>query len=132
MTFKTGFSVVVCDWREDFCRKRYFPEADWLIVGFPNEIINKITFTLYDFVLIASHHFQRDREFLCHLPIELIRYVGVLGPSERTKRLIGTNETTLPIQSPVGLSIGAKGPEEIAISIIAQLIEEWRMEKQRN
>jgi xanthine dehydrogenase accessory factor len=123
---KTGFSVMVCDWREDFCRKQYFSMAEQLLVGFPKEVIPKISFTSYDFVVIATHHFQKDKEILNFLPKDKVRYVGVLGPKERTSRLIVKNEIPPTIQSPIGLSIGAEGPEEIAISVMAQLIKEWR------
>jgi xanthine dehydrogenase accessory factor len=126
---ETGFSTLVCDWREEFCRKKYFPKAEKLMVGFPTEVIQQIKFTPYDFIVIASHHFLRDREILALLPYEQIRYIGVLGPKERTKRLIGKMEIPSILHSPIGLSIGAKGPEEIAISILAEIIEEWRITK---
>ncbi|HJV16349.1 MAG TPA: XdhC family protein, partial [Bacillales bacterium] len=122
----TGYSTLVCDWRPEFCKKEYFPEVDELIIGFPKEIIRKIEFTPFDFVVVASHHFPRDREVLTYLPRERIRYIGVLGPKERTKRLIGKTEIPANMKAPIGLSIGAIGPEEIAISIMAELLEEWR------
>jgi xanthine dehydrogenase accessory factor len=124
---ETGFSTVVCDWREEFCRKMYFPEAEKLMVGFPTEVIQQISFTSYDFIVIATHHFYRDREILTLLPYDKIRYIGVLGPKERTKRLIGKMVIPFTIHSPIGLTIGAKGPMEIAISILGELIEEWRI-----
>jgi xanthine dehydrogenase accessory factor len=123
---KTGFSVLLCDWRSGFCRKENFPEADRHIVGFPREIHAKLNFLSTDFIVIASHHFQRDQEFLLNLSEKKVRYVGVLGPRERTKRLLRKQEIPDWIRSPVGLPIGAKGPEEIAISIIAELIDVWR------
>jgi xanthine dehydrogenase accessory factor len=126
---KTGFSTLICDWREEFCQKKYFPEAEKLMVGFPMEVIQQIRFTPYDFVVIATHHFHRDREILTLLPYEKVRYIGVLGPRERTKRLIGKMEIPSIIHSPIGLTIGAKGPAEIAISILGELIEEWRITK---
>lgn len=122
----TGFSVVVCDWREAFCTTENFPDAEQLLVGFPKEMMNKLVFTPYDFIVIASHHFQRDKEFLLNLPVALVSYIGILGSKERTERLIGENNIHLAIHSPIGLSIGAKGPEEIAISIMAELIKEWQ------
>lgn len=128
---KTGFSIAVCDWREALCSEQHFPLADQLFVGFPNEVIPKMNFTIYDFIIITSHHFQRDKEILDLLPIEEIHYVGVLGPKERTRRLLEGEDIPRSIYSPVGISIGAKGPEEIAISIMAQLIEEWRLPKNK-
>jgi xanthine dehydrogenase accessory factor len=126
LAMNTGFSTLVCDWRQEFCKKEYFPDADEFIIGFPKEIIRKIEFTPFDFVVVASHHFHKDREVLTYLPQDNIRYIGVLGPKERTKRLIGKTEIPANMKTPIGLSIGAIGPEEIAISIMAELLEEWR------
>src|SRR5699024_5784833 len=82
-----------------------------------------------------THDFQKDKEILQHmLQIESLRYLGVLGPRRRTKRLLQDRpklksrtfkrRTTIPdhLRSPVGLPIGADGPDEIAISILADLI----------
>jgi xanthine dehydrogenase accessory factor len=121
-----GFSVMICDWREEFCKKEYFPDADRVMVGFPHENVDKIHFNSRDFVIVASHHFQKDQEALLQLPINRVRYVGVLGPRERTKRLFRNQKVPENIHSPVGLPICAKGQEEIAISIIAEMIEVWR------
>jgi xanthine dehydrogenase accessory factor len=128
----TGFSVILCDWRKEFCCKTQFPEADRYIVGFPHEILKKLRFLPTDFVIIISHHFQRDQEILLNLPVNKIGYIGVLGPRERTKRLLRKNEIPKWLHAPVGLSIGAKGPEEIAISVMAELIMVWRKTVNRN
>jgi xanthine dehydrogenase accessory factor len=127
-----GFSVILCDWREEFCTKMNFPEAGRFIVGFPKEILKKLRFLPTDFVIIISHHFQRDQEILLNLPIKKISYIGVLGPKERTKRLLRNNEMSEWIHSPIGIPIGAKGPEEIAISVVAELIMVWRKTVHRN
>lgn len=127
-----GFSVILCDWRDEFCSKKNFPEADRYIVGFPKEILKKLRFVPTDFVIIISHHFQRDQEILLNLPVKKIGYIGVLGPKERTKRLLQKPEIPEWIHSPVGIPIGAKGPEEIAISVVAELIMVWRKTVHRN
>lgn len=123
---KTGFNVLICDWREEYCRKNDFPEANQFIVGFPSEIREKINFLPLDFVVVISHQFQRDQEILMNLPINKVRYVGVLGPRERTNRLLRRKEIPNEVHSPAGISIGARGPEEIAVSIMAELIKSWR------
>jgi xanthine dehydrogenase accessory factor len=123
---KVGFSVFLCDWRVECCNNENFPEADCVLTGFPLEIIGKLSFLPTDFVVIVTHHFQRDQEILMNLPHKKICYVGVLGPRERTKRLLTGRKTPEWVHSPVGISIGARGPEEIAISILAELIEIWR------
>lgn len=118
-----GFSVSVCDWREEYCNQRNFPMADSLHIGFPKELISQLTFTAFDCVVIMSHQFQRDQEILEAMLHKEIKYIGVLGPKERTKRLLKGQQIPKWVHSPVGISIGAKGPEEIAISIMAELIQ---------
>lgn len=124
---KTGFSVTVCDWREALCSSNYFPEAESLIIGFPRKIIKKLSLSHDDLIVIMTHHFERDREILKAVLAENVKYIGVLGPRERTKRLLRKNEIPSIIVSPVGISIGAKGSNEIAVSIAAQLIEVSRI-----
>ncbi|MRH44347.1 XdhC family protein [Aquibacillus halophilus] len=120
---KTGFSVTVADWRPALCNHSNFPEANELILGFPEEIINQIEITARDYVVILTHNFQKDKEILSALIHKDIKYLGVLGSSKRTKRLLGTKKLPPQIKTPIGLSIGADGPEQIAISIVAELIQ---------
>ncbi|MFJ7727675.1 XdhC family protein [Neobacillus sp. NPDC097160] len=123
---ETGFSVVVCDWRETYCQKKYFPRAKELILGFPPKLLKQISFSPYDFVVVMTHHFQRDQEIVKMVLNKNIRYLGVLGPRERTKRLLKSEDIPNWIHSPIGAAIGAKGPVEIAVSVMAEMIEVWR------
>ena len=68
-----------------------------------------------------THDFQVDQQLLRILQKEKLFYVGLLGSEKRTRRLLGH---AVPdwLHSPIGLSIGADGPEEIAVSIIAEMI----------
>ncbi|MFC0476729.1 XdhC family protein [Robertmurraya beringensis] len=123
---KTGFSVIVSDWRPALCNKEVFPKADQLIVGFPMESLEKLTFFPTDSAIVVSHNFQRDKEYLQYLLTKEIRYLGVLGSKNRTQRLLEGNIIPPHVKSPIGLSIGAEGPEEIAVSIVAELIQQQR------
>ncbi|MGE8077710.1 XdhC family protein [Peribacillus loiseleuriae] len=123
---ETGFSVTVCDWREEFCQKKNFPQAARLLVDFPTKLMEKISISADDFVVIMSHHFQRDQQILLSLIDKKLRYLGVLGPKERTKRLLQCDNVPEWIHSPIGMPIGAKGPIEIAVSVVAEMIEVWR------
>ncbi|WP_255286721.1 MULTISPECIES: XdhC family protein [unclassified Bacillus (in: firmicutes)] len=123
---ETGFSVVVCDWRETFCQKEHFPSAAKILQGFPIDLLQQISFSPYDFVVIMTHQFKRDQELLTRILNKNIRYLGVLGPRERTRRLLNSEDIPRGIFSPMGVAIGAKGPVEIAVSVMAQMIEVWR------
>ena len=121
LAVQTGFSVTVCDWRESLCNEHTIPEADQYIIGFPKEIEKQISFKKDDYVIIMTHNFQRDKEILSFIKNESLCYLGILGSRTRTAKLFD-DDIPKNIHAPVGLSIGAIGPYEIAVSIIAELI----------
>ncbi|WP_027410765.1 XdhC family protein [Anoxybacteroides tepidamans] len=123
---QVGFSVTVADWRPAFCCPEQLPDADQWVVGFPHETIPELHLCKHDFVVIMTHHFQRDQEIIKLLRDQPLYYLGVLGPKRRTTRLFSGSLIPPSIHSPVGLSIGARGPEEIAISITAEMISVLR------
>ncbi|PGS53940.1 XdhC family protein [Bacillus sp. AFS041924] len=124
-----GFFVTVTDWREEFCSKEYFPSTDEILVGFPSEIIPNLQLSNSDSVIVITHQFQKDKEILNLISNVNLNYLGVLGGELRLQRLLGGNTTNSEISSPAGLPIGAEGPEEIAISIVAELIQKQRLKR---
>lgn len=126
---QAGFSVIVSDWRSQLCNEFYFPDADQRIVGFPSEALSMLDLSYQDSVLILTHNFQRDKELVNDLIGRELKYLGILGPRARSQRLIDGKEIPSMISSPAGLAIGAEGPEEIAISIVAELIQRQRSKK---
>ncbi|MBK5446837.1 XdhC family protein [Peribacillus sp. TH24] len=70
-----------------------------------------------------THSFQRDSHILKELIPYRPRYLGALGPRRRTERLLSSHSLPEWVYSPVGLNIHAEGPDEIAISIVAQLLQ---------
>ncbi len=122
----TGFSVTLCDWRPALCNKEHFPLAEEIHIGFPEEVDRQLSIQSDDFVVIMTHNFYRDQEILSLLKSNPVKYIGVLGSKKRTLRLLNTDISSR-IHSPVGLSIGAVGPQEIAVSILAELIQNLRM-----
>jgi len=121
-----GFSVAISDWRPAFCQPSHVPDADAWVVGFPHETVPKLHFTERDFVIIMTHQFERDRELVRRLTDMPLAYLGVLGPRRRTDRLFPSGSAPPFVRSPVGLPIGARTPQEIAISILAELISVLR------
>jgi len=126
---RVGFWINVIDWRPALCNGNYFPNADEFILGTPEEVMKKIFFTPKDFVVIMTHQFQKDQYFLSYLLKLNLFYLGILGPKKRTERLLGVSVVPETIHSPIGLSIGAKGAEEIAISIVGEMIDKMRNHK---
>ncbi|WP_049627701.1 XdhC family protein [Bacillus sp. JFL15] len=128
---RAGFHVTVIDWRPALCHHGHFPEAGHLIIGAPEEVIEGLSMTQRDFVVIMTHSFQKDQIILHTLKNENVFYKGVLGPRRRTERLLGGAEIPADIHSPIGLPIGAQGPEEIAVSIVGEMIKEMRKQRAR-
>jgi xanthine dehydrogenase accessory factor len=117
------FSVTIIDPRSDRCNEKNFPTADHLIVEHPESYLNKIEMSCNSYVLVMTHSFQRDSHILRQLIPVHPRYLGALGPKRRTERLVYPDPIPDWIYSPLGLSIGAEGPDEIVISIVAQLLQ---------
>ncbi|WP_445613501.1 XdhC family protein [Geobacillus sp. YF-1] len=121
-----GFSVTVSDWRPAFCQPSHIPDADAWVLGFPHETVPMLHLTERDFVIMMTHQFERDRELVSLLADKPLAYLGVLGPRRRTDRLFPSGSAPPFVRSPVGLPIGARSSQEIAISIVAELISVLR------
>lgn len=121
---KVGFSVTVWDWRKGNVATGIFPRAK--ILQGNNPVIDA-ALTEQDYVIVMTHDFEED-EGILHTLLQDKRphYLGVLGPKRRTSRLLGAPNVPDWIHSPIGLAIGAEGPEEIAVSIVAELIQVLR------
>lgn len=123
---RLGFHITLIDPRDTRCIKEQFSSAHEFIVSHPDKAFQQLDIDHRDFVVVMTHHFERDREILTELTRMKPYYLGVLGPSRRTKLLLDSDQIPDFIRSPVGLSIGAIGPEEIAVSIMAEMIEARR------
>ncbi|CEG28931.1 XdhC family protein [Bacillus sp. B-jedd] len=120
---QTGFKVTVADGRPGLCTEEHFPDAVKLIPESQDSTLSGISFAKEDFILIMTHEFETDQAILIELLTKgPFAYLGVLGPSDRTSRLLNGRRKPEWLHSPAGLSLGAKGPVEIAVSIVAQLI----------
>ncbi|GIP40842.1 xanthine dehydrogenase [Paenibacillus sp. J31TS4] len=118
-----GFSVTVSDWRAALCDRRYFPDAETILVGFPEEAAPLLPSTPYDYAVVMTRNMERDRQWVRLLAGRPLRYLGIMGAKSRTERLLADVPVPMKVHYPVGLAIGAEGPEEIAVSIAAELIQ---------
>lgn len=127
LALELGFDVTVVDHRPAFVRPERFPGARVLLAeaGSAPAGLGRL-----DAALVMSHHFGHDRDTLGRLLAAPPRYLGVLGPRARTARLlhelakegIVPDAATRPrLFAPVGLDLGAETPEEIALSILAEI-----------
>lgn len=117
----SGFEVVVGDWRAGLCTEERFAGAT-CVVGFPQSLYEQIQPCEQDYMILMSHNFPREREWIQLMLEQPCAYLGIMGSKERTRRLMDQLPAYPNVHSPIGLSIGADGPDEIAISIVAELI----------
>ncbi|SFL46338.1 XdhC family protein [Salibacterium qingdaonense] len=121
-----GFDVTVADWRPAKCSRRRFPDARNLFTGFPEDMKHELDIKRGDFAVVMTHDFKRDKELLAYLRKRQLSYLGVLGSRKRTSLLLDQSEVPGDVKTPVGFSIAAEGPHEIAVSITAELIERFK------
>ncbi|CAH0318364.1 putative xanthine dehydrogenase subunit A [Peribacillus frigoritolerans] len=119
---KAGFSVTVLDSRKDFNNDRLFPLASNLQKS-PDEI-NPSEYT-GSWWVVMNHIQSLDEKTLQVALKSDPKYIGVLGPISRTTEMldkIGEDFNSGPIHSPIGLDIGAETMEEVALSIVSELM----------
>jgi xanthine dehydrogenase accessory factor len=133
-----GFKVKVIDDRPAFANTERFPEADAAIVMEFDQVGATFDFGQDDYVVLVTRGHQHDQHILEQIYNCEARYLGMIGSkskiSKMWKRLEGQGvgrQYLDRIHAPIGLNIGADTPEEIAISIVAELIRERREGKVR-
>lgn len=128
--WELGFSVIVVDVREAFLRADRFPHATLVSAHF-SRFPEALRLTRRSFVITMNHHLERDRESLRFALSSSCPYIGVLGPRSRFQKLLAALEgegavvdprALSRVRSPVGLALGAETPEEIAVSILGEIV----------
>lgn len=124
-----NFRVVIADDRPDFCTEQFIPEADERICAPLREIPEKLETNLRTSIVLTTRGNDVDIEILPSLIKKEWSYLGVIGSIRRweaTKKAIidqGTNiDLVEKIHSPIGLELNAESPEEIAVSIMAEIL----------
>ncbi len=125
-----GFHVVVIDDREEFADPRFFPEAAEIRYIPFEGAMERLTIDKSSFVVIVTRGHIDDKTVLAQSLKTEARYIGMIG-SKRKRDIIYeklfeegfTQQDIDRVHSPIGLDICAETPEEIAVSIVAELIE---------
>jgi len=124
-----GFRVFVTDDREEFANADRFPEADRLVVAAPEDALPQLPINQNTFIIVATRGHRYDNVALDVAARTPAKYVGLMG-SRRKTILIYEDllrggmpiERVREIRSPIGLDVRARTPEEIAVSIIAEVL----------
>jgi xanthine/CO dehydrogenase XdhC/CoxF family maturation factor len=127
-----GWSPVVVDDRREFLTRERFPEAgDLVLVERPDKLAEVAVVDERTYVVVMTHNFLRDKEYVRSLLASPARLVAMLGPAVRTQRLLDElegegvrvgDEDRARLRGPAGLDLGAEGPEEIAAAICAEIV----------
>ena len=124
-----GFRPVVYDDRPEFANSTLFPQAEAVFCGSFTDLGAHITVTEEDDVVVMTRGHQADYEVLTQVLRSGARYLGCIGSHRKLalcrERLLEagfTQEEYARLHAPIGLAIGAETPEEIAVSVAAEMI----------
>lgn len=124
-----GFQVSVVDDSPDLLQKEKFPEIENLKLTDMEQFAEGLPSDPNTCIIILSRGFSRDEAILCRLIQKNFKYVGMIGSlrkiatiKENLQKQGIPKEALARLQAPIGLDIGAETPEEIAISIAAEII----------
>jgi len=128
-----GLSLIVADDREEFVNPDRFPEADDLWYGPFDTVFEGRPVRVNDYLVIVTRGHNHDLTVLRQALETRAGYIGMIG-SRRKKELVFkklielgySTETLQAVHAPIGIDIMAQTPEEIAVSIIAEIIQEKR------
>lgn len=130
LSHQLGFRTTVVDGRPGFNTMERFPHAE-RIIKHVNEFEDENSITPNTYVIVMNHHLDRDIDTLKIALKSKAQYVGVLGPRKRREMMLASlgdigvtfsSQELERMHSPIGLDIGAVTPEEIALSILAEIV----------
>jgi xanthine dehydrogenase accessory factor len=131
-----GFATVIVDDREAFANKERFPEADETYADEYENVFPKLNITSSAYLVIVTRGHRDDMRVLRWAVGTPARYIAMIGSKRKTisvvKELVKegiAREAFEKIYAPMGLEIGAETPEEIAISVVAEMIATRRSPK---
>lgn len=123
----TGFRVTVTDRRPGLLTLERFGDAVALRLAQPCDVASACAVDADAFAVVMTHHYADDRSYLESLQGTPVGYIGMLGPRQRTERMLAVaidpaagNDPR--VHAPAGLDIGTDGAEQVALSIIAEVM----------
>ncbi len=124
-----GFRTIVLDARSAFATPERFDHADELRIQWPADALPDIGLDESTYIVVLTHDEKIDNPALAVALKSPARYVGALGSKKTHARRVAalqeagvTAEEIARIRAPIGINIGARRPEEIAVSIIAEIV----------
>lgn len=125
-----GWESTVVDGRPAYAKQERFISACQVIVSKPEDVLGRLSIDDQTVFLLMTHNYNYDMAMLKELVKKELSFIGMLGPAKKLQRMLNemsdeginlSKEQMAMIHSPVGLNIGAETPEEIALSILAEI-----------
>ena len=123
---RMAWRITVYDHRPAYAEPSRFPLAEQVLLGRPEALGEALDLNRYDAAVVMSHHLPSDLAYLRVLSATRVPYVGLLGPARRREKLLadlGADAAQLlaRLRSPIGINIGGRAPESVALSIVAEI-----------
>ena len=123
-----GYRVTVVDARAAFATEDRFPQAKRVLVGWPADILPELSFDRRTWIVILAHDRRHEEPVLEAALRSDVRYIGAMGSRrtheiriDRLRQAGFSDDEIARVRGPIGLDIGAETPQEVAISILAEM-----------
>jgi xanthine dehydrogenase accessory factor len=123
-----GFKIAVIDDRAEFANADRFPEADTILAQDFSQAFPKLKIDKSSYIVIVTHNHQYDDMVLEWAVGTKAKYIGMIGSKAKNKAIFShlsakgvTKEQLARVHAPIGVEINAQTPEEIAVSILAEI-----------
>jgi xanthine dehydrogenase accessory factor len=119
-----GFRVTVVDHRPAYLTPDHYPVGTRLVEARSDSNLSDLPLGPRAYAVVKTHSLEHDREWVRRLLATDVAYIGVLGPRARIEEVLKElgAEDNERVFGPVGLDVGADGPEQIAVSVVAELL----------
>jgi xanthine dehydrogenase accessory factor len=134
-----GYRVTVCDARAKFATRERFPDVDELVVEWPDRFLAQAPVDERTVICVLTHDHKFDIPLLKVALETPAGYIGAMGSrrtnEDRADRLKAegvTDEQLERVNAPIGLDIGSRTPEEVAIAVAAQIVDTFRKTRKKD
>ena len=132
MSAIAGWQIILADGRKTHATAQRFPQAEQILVGKPHELVPQWPIDTNTAIVLMTHNYNYDLAVLAELQkLPPLPYIGLLGPVSKRDRLLNdlaeqgiefSDDQKKNIYGPTGLNLGAETAEEIAVSIVAEIM----------
>ena len=133
-----GFAVTLIDDRPEFANKKRFPMAEKILITDFSRAFEQLEISQNSYILIITRGHLHDKVVLQHALYTSASYIGMIGSTKKRNTIYKalmdegfSQEDLEKVYSPIGLAINAETPEEIAVSIVGELIKKRAPEKKK-